>query len=281
MGRKRLGSCTLRHGKAPCRFCAAERARRHRERHSPSPEEIAAHDKTRAVNTYLQRGAISPPMRCDECRSWVGDPRREAVFGPSKGRLTPVFDPAATYREPAWLCPSCRRTLRRTGGIVERHWLWPGHDLPAGRAWFNKEAHAKAIEAARGADVAQQPRVYCETYLLLSGSADRWLVRCRARYGPLTGDRRFDAAWRAYAHAWWARGRSALETDEPIGTAQIEPARPRSLRCSTLARKAAPRFVPPPVRLSTEEQLAALDSAMAQFDARLAEIMSRSLDPRP
>jgi hypothetical protein len=285
LGRPRIATCTSDHRGEPCRVCAAQRARRYRARRADrvaaseaqraaAPERRSYVAARRLVLTALERGTITPSLRCDACMA-----REEEV-----SFLQPDI---ARPRLLVWLCASCYRYVRAIGGEIEARWVWPGPLRPKmtrRTLAFDREAHDLAVAAGhRLPDGAQRYRAYAESYLATIGEkpARAWLAR-GLHQGPdwtPTGFVDIDKLWRWFVAVWWQRERERFERELEAG--EIVTLEPRPVRepSARVLRRVAPvvRSVPASGAsvASLDASLAKLDEAQAEFDRRIAEILSR------
>jgi hypothetical protein len=123
------------------------------------------------VWTYLRRGRLVPPTRCDACGARTAELR---FYHP---------DPLQK-RLLVWLCPSDRRAVPAARRAVIPHWSWPGHlePLPTRPRWprFALDAAWRdAADAALARTIAhlrsesEKADVYMSAFFRAAGEGER------------------------------------------------------------------------------------------------------------
>jgi hypothetical protein len=269
-------------------------------------EERRAHSY---VSSYLKRGRIVPPTRCDACGGFSADLR---YFHPNPAERRVIL----------WLCPSDRRAVPASGQRVIPHWEWPGHvtPLPTRPRWprfaleplwrdAGESALGRVARYLRGP--AEEADAFVSGFLRAAGERERHnlvghglgLLRVdRASLDAWSpyGDERVDGFVRRYVRdelARFARARAAAEPRHVVdedwlwsrGVTPAYPARVRRRRRDG-ARSFVPDAIgdvplPPPTSTTARPHVDAaplddalldrIDAAAAEHDARMAAIMDR------
>jgi hypothetical protein len=204
------------------------------------------------VLTYLSRGRIVPPTRCDACGARSDELQ---FFHP---------DPNAV-RLLVWLCPNDRRVVRAARRPVIPHWEWPGHVEPPptrprwprfalAEVWQEAGNIALARVAAHLRSESEKADVFMSAFLRAAGDTERHNLIGHG-LGLLRGldDR--------------ARAAAALFAWVPYGIADVD-AFVRRFVLDTKARFARARAEAEPRFLADDEDYIASRGVVPVFDPR-------------